>query len=192
MTNKKSEQRHPLRQLVKHFYLTGEGKKEKVSLKEQRMEEILQGLLDEGVEFINDGQDAAVGLAAQMFEYEHVLKLVSAYFRLDHSLTGPLLAQHLTIKMVEKSRDLMKQGLETTTSNLGRRKLIDAEAYSCVQEAFYELCYMYERTPGGQLLMTHAKKLMAQRGIPKSQRDLLTRHRASELAELIRRTYQHY
>ena len=192
MTDTRSDGQHPLLQLVKHFYLTDEGKREKVSLKERRMEEILQQLLDAGVEFEHRGRDAAASLAAQVFEYEHVLKLLSAYFRLDHSLDGRALARDLTIKMLDKSHNLMKQGIRTTISNKSRRKVLDAKLYECVEEAFYELCYLYEKAPGGQLLMTHAKKLMAQRGIPKSQRDLLTRHRASELAELISRTYQHY
>ena len=192
MTDTRSDGQHPLLQLVKHFYLTDEGKREKVSLKERRMEEILQQLLDAGVEFEHCGRDAAASLAAQIFEYEHVLKLLSAHFRLDHSLDGRELARDLTIKMLDKSHNLMKQGLRTTISNKSRRTVLGSQFYACVEEAFYELCYLYEKAPGGQLLMTHAKKLMAQRGIPKSERDLLTRYRASELAKSIRRTFQHY
>jgi len=192
VTDARLDRQHSLLQLINHFYLTDEGKEEKVSLKERRMEEILQQLLDAGVEFEYRGRDAAAGMAAQVFEYEHVLKLLSAYFRLDHSLDGRALARDLTIKMLDKSHNLMKQGIRTTISNKSRRKVLDAKLYECVEEAFYELCYLYEKAPGGQLLMTHAKKLMAQRGIPKSERDLLTRYRASELAKSIRRTFQHY
>ena len=78
MTDARLDRQHSLLQLINHFYLTDEGKEEKVSLKERRMEEILQQLLDAGVEFEYRGRDAAAGMAAQVFEYEHVLKLLSA------------------------------------------------------------------------------------------------------------------
>ena len=193
MTTKNLDRRHPLVKMVEHSYLTLKREKKEHSFTRRARnrsrqaphpEEVLISLLRV--------RKCARMYGERLHEYEHAMRLVAAYFRLDSSLERGFLADALVIAMIGEAQKSIGQGLAATKSNKSRRKELNPEAYNCVTEAFIELCYRNEKPPGAQTLMTHAKQLMAKRGIPRSERDLLTRYRASELIKSIAETDEHH
>ena len=192
MTTKNLDRRHPLVKMVEHSYLTFKGREENRALREERATEVVEHLILRGADFTAEGEKVARLYGERLHEYEHAMRLVAAYFRLDSSLERGFLADALVIAMIGEAQKSIGQGLAATKSNKTRRKELNPEAYNCVTEAFIEFCYRNEKPPGAQTLMTHAKQLMAKRGIPRSERDLLTRYRASELIKSIAETDEHH
>ena len=191
MTAKNSDKRHPLVQAVEHFYFTTEGRKENIASREERATEVVDHLILRGAGLTPEVEKIARLYGERLHLYEHAMRLVAAYFRLDSSLEREFLADALIIELMGEAQKSIGQGLAAAKSNKSRRKELTPEAYDCVSEAFFELCYRNEKPPGAQLLRTHAKQLMASRGIARSERELLTRYRASEHIKSMSEPYEH-
>ena len=191
MTAKNSDKRHPLVQAVEHFYLTTEGRKENIASREDRATEVADHLILRGAGLTPEVEKIARLHGERLHRYEHAMRLVAAYFRLDSSLEREFLADALIIELIGEAQKSIGQGLAAAKSNKSRRKELTPEAHDCVSEAFSELCYRNEKTPGAQRLRTHAKQLMAKRGIKSSERELLTRYRAAELIKAFTDAYEH-
>ena len=191
MKAKNSDKRHPLVQAVEHFYLTIEGRKENISSREERATEVVDHLILRGIGLTPEVEKIARMYGERLHRYEHAMRLVAAYFRLDSSLERERLADALIIEMIGEAQKSIGQGLAAAKSNKSRRRELTPEAYDCVTKAFVELCYRNEKPPGAQMLRTRAKQLMAKCGIARSERELLTRYRASELIKSIAEAYEH-
>ena len=191
MTAKNSDKRHPLVQMVEHYYFTIEGRKENIASREDRATEVVDHLILRGAGLTPEVEKIARLYGERLHRYENAMRLVAAYFRLDSSLERESLADALIIELIGEAQKSIGQGLAAAKSNKSRRKELTPEAYDCVSEAFSELCYQNEKTPGAQRLRTHAKQLMAKRGIKSSERELLTRYRAAELIKAFADAYEH-
>lgn len=191
MTAKNSDKRHPLVQAVEHFYFTTEGRKENIASREDRATEVVDHLILRGTGLTPEVEKIVRLYGKRLHRYEHAMRLAAAYFRLDSSLSRDSLADALITEMICEAQKSIGQGLAAAKSNQSRRKELTPEAYDCVTKAFFELCYRNEKPPGAQMLRTHAKQLMAKRGIARSERELLTRYRASECIKSIAKAYEH-
>ena len=191
MTAKNSDKRHPLVQMVEHYYFTIEGRKENIASREERATEVVDHLILKGVHLTPEVEKVARFYGERLHLYEHALRLLAACFRLDSSLFRDSLADALIIEMIGEAQKSIGQGLAAAKSNKSRRKELTPEAYDCVTKAFFELCYRNEKPPGAQLLRTHAKQLMASQGIARSERELLTRYRASEIIKSMAEAFEY-
>ena len=191
MTVKNSDKRHPLVQAVEHLYFTTEGRNENIASREERATEVVDHLILRGASLTPEVEKIARLYGERLHLYEHAMRLVAAYFRLDSALEREFLADALIIELMGEAQKSIGQGLAAAKSNKSRRKELTPEAYDCVTKAFFELCYRNEKPPGAQLLRTHAKQLMASQGIARSERELLTRYRASELIKSMAEAFEH-
>mgnify|MGYP001173032634 FL=1 len=187
MTSNKPLFRHPLLHLINP---TGNFEEFSVSRKESsdaRIKSVIQQFKEDGVDFKSGGRNAVVELGKLLFEYESALQHTAALFKLDHSLKGLELSNAIHRKVISKARDQIKQGIGTEDANKARKISLSTENLGYVVQAFLELYDSDGKYPGDTKCATRAKQMMSKAGVQKADRDLLTRHRVSEIIAKIKR-----
>jgi hypothetical protein len=187
MTNKKPLFRHPLLHLINPTGTFDEFSTNRETARDAHIEGVIQRFKEDGVDFKNGGRSAVVELGQLLFEHESALQLTAALFRLDHSLEGLDLSNAVNRKVLTRARDQIKQGIGTEEANRDRKIALSATAIECVVEAFVELYEREGKYPGDTRCATRAKQLMSLKDLPAPERELLTRHRVSEVIAKIKR-----
>ena len=181
---------HPLLQVIQSYGDYEEFWDRRQKQKNARIKEIIAEFEADGVDFRKGGQDAVVRLGTLLYEFESAAFLTAAYLKIDLSLKGLDLTAHIHEKLFETAGKRLKQGMAAAKANRGRKASITKETLKCVVAAYHELVMRTGKPPGGQRLATRTKQLMAANDLPKSQRELITRYRASALAKKLSEAYE--
>jgi hypothetical protein len=187
MTRNQTLFRHPLLQLIDPTGTFEEFSASRKEASDARIRRVIQRFEEDGVDFKKGGRSAVVELGQLLFEYESALQHTAALFRLDHSLEGLELSNAVHRKVLTRARDQIKQGIGTEEANRGRKIALSATAIDCVVEAFVELYEREGKYPGDTRCATRAKQLMSLKNVPMPERELLTRHRVSEVIAKIKK-----
>ena len=187
MTSNKPLFRHPLLQLINPTETFEEFSVSRKESSDARIKSIIQQFKQDGVDFKSGGRNAVVELGKLLFEYESALQHTAALFKLDHSLRGLDLSNAIHRHVITKARDQIKQGIGTEDANRARKVSLSRETLGYVVQAFLELYDSDGKYPGDTKCATRARQMMSRAGVQRADRDLLTRHRVSEVIAKIKR-----
>ena len=187
MTSNKPLFRHPLLQLIDPSRTFEEYSVSRKESSDARIKSVIQRFKEDGVDFKSGGRNAVVELGKLLFEYESALQHTAALFKLDHSLTGLDLSNAVHRNVIAKARDQIKQGIGTEDANRARKVSLSSETLGYVVQASLELYDSDGKYPGDTKCATRAKQIMSRAGVQRADRDLLTRHRVSEVIAKIKR-----
>ena len=187
MTSNKPLFRHPLLQLINPTETFEEFSVSRKESSDARIKSIIQQFKQDGVDFKSGGRNAVVELGKLLFEYESALQHTAALFKLDHSLEGLELSNAIHRNVIAKARDQIKQGIGTDYANRARKVSLSSETLEYVVQAFLELYDSDGKYPGDTKCATRARQMMSRAGVQRADRDLLTRHRVSEVIAKIKR-----
>ena len=176
MTAKNSDKRHPLVQMVEHYYFTVEGRKENIASREERATEVVDHLVLKGVHLTPEVEKVARFYGERLHLYEHALRLLAACFRLDSSLFRDSLADALIIEMIGEAQKSIGQGLAAAKSNKRDAKNLRLKPMTASQ-GFFRIS-TGTRNHRALSCSGHREAVHGQRGIARSERELLTRYRA--------------
>ena len=187
MTRNQTLFRHPLLQLLDPTPTFEEFSTSRKGASDARIKRVIQRFEEDGVDFKKGGRNVVVELGQLLFEYESALQHTAALLRLDHSMEGLDLSNAIHRKVLKRARNQIKQGIGTEEANRDRKVALGATAIDCVVKAFVELYEREGKYPGDTRCATRAKQLMSLKDAPTPERELLTRHRVSEVIAQIKR-----